>query len=305
MGISVHKLKAYGPSALKLSDRPVERLRSPTFVLTCGTTFFNYLSYQLLLPVIPLYLLHIGGADWQVGLVLGVTAFTALLARPFVGYVADQVGRRPLLVGGPICYIGTALLHIVARSVPALLAVRVVSGVGISANSTGSPTYASDVAPASRRGEAIGIIGSAMNLAIAFGPLIGIWLLAEYGYNTVFLVAALAGLVALLIALPLPEIVKPASKTDGPAPRLIDRFLSGDMLLPMAIGLCSAATWGAILSYLPILAEKESLGNVGFFFMPYAATILLVRVVGGRASDRYGRRAVLLPGMVAVAAAWP
>lgn len=282
------------------ATQPRDKLLTAPFVLACAASFFNAFSFQLLLPVIPLYLLHIGGHEWQLGFIMGVTALTALLARPFVGYFADRVGRKPLLLAGPATYAVNAGLYALAQSVPPLMAARAVQGVGLSAVSTGSSTYVADLAPPTRRGEAMGLYGSSFNVASAMAPFTGAWLADAYGFGTVFLVSGATAVVSLLLALRLPEVMTRAAAAASRTRGIGGSLFSKDALLPSTLGIFFTATFGAIVTLLPVLSEREGIGNPGFFFLPYSITIILTRVVSGKASDRFGRVAVLVPGMLAL-----
>ncbi|MCK9907285.1 MFS transporter, partial [Frankia sp. Cpl3] len=59
---------------------------------------------------------------------------------------------------------------------------------------------ASDMIPAQRRGEGMGYFGLSSNLAMALGPLIGIWLMTSYGFGLLFLVSSVLSILALLLS---------------------------------------------------------------------------------------------------------
>ena len=62
--------------------------------------FLFYLSFQLLVPVVPLYAVRLGASDVQLGLLTGLFAGPAMLLRPVVGQLTDSLGRRPLILLG-------------------------------------------------------------------------------------------------------------------------------------------------------------------------------------------------------------
>jgi MFS family permease len=83
-------------------------------------------------------------------------AFTALLLRPFVGWLADAWRRRPMVLIGTACYTVANLMYAVFGSLPVLLMSRVLHGFGLSNYSTASSAFLADIAPPRRRAEAMG-----------------------------------------------------------------------------------------------------------------------------------------------------
>ena len=59
---------------------------------------------QMLVATLPVYVISLGGNQTDAGLVSGALAFTALLFRPFMGWLTDAWRRRPLVLIGTSCY---------------------------------------------------------------------------------------------------------------------------------------------------------------------------------------------------------
>jgi MFS family permease len=60
-------------------------------------------------------------------------------------------------------------------------------------------------------------------------------------------------------------------------------------------------TFGAIVSFLPLFVQHHNLGNAGLFFTVYSIVVVALRPLSGRLSDRFGRSAVIIPGMIFLA----
>lgn len=266
------------------------------FALISVSTFFFYVSFQLILPVVPLYAASLGGREAHVGLIVGVFAFSAMIFRPLAGWLADRVGRRPLVLLGAAVFAVSSLAYPAVGGVAALLALRVFHGVGMGFGPTAATVIVSDVAPPDRRGEAMGVFGLTMSAGLAFAPYLGIELRRRAGFDATFFVsAALAG-AALAVAWTLPE-TRPAATRSARAPLSPRGLFSRGALYPAVMVVALHFTVGGIFSFLPLFADRARLGNPGLFFTAFALTIVVARWGAGRLADTVGRRLVIVPSL--------
>ncbi len=217
---------------------------------------------------------------------------TALVARATSARALDRSGRRPFALGGLALFgAATAFLPLAASLVP-LLFVRGLQGIGWGLATTAIASLVADLAPAERRGEAIGVWGLAPTVAMALGPAAGGALSRLGGPAAAFLGTALLFLLALGLLLPVAE-PRHAAGPGGTAK------LPAGALLPCAVLFLSSLSYGAILAFVPV---ELGPGRTGTYFLLYAVSILAVRPFAGRLSDRYGRVAVAVPGLLLGAA---
>src|SRR5690606_37024934 len=80
----------------------------------------------------------------------------------------------------------------------ALLIIRLLHGVGWAFATTAAAAAIADLLPPSRRGEGMGWYGLAMTIAMAIGPILGVWALEGISFRGAFLLAAGLSLVSLL-----------------------------------------------------------------------------------------------------------
>jgi len=247
-----------------------------------------------LTPTLPFYILRIGGQESDVGLLLGAFTLTAIAARPWVGQEIDRRQRRIFLLIGACVYVAASLLYDWARSVPALLALRAFHGLGIAAFTTASGTLVADLAPPTRRGEAMGIYGMSANIALALAPAAGLALMRAFDFPILFSASAGMAILSLALCLGLRE----PRRASAPPTSSNTRLISRSALLPSSIIMCAAMTYGATLSFLPLLAQARRIEGFEVFFTVYAATLIFVRAWSGKLSDRFGRGVVLIPGLL-------
>ena len=150
-----------------------ERAPARSFVAFAGVfiaALLAFLGVGCVLPVLPRYV-HgpLAAGDVWVGVVTGAFAFTAVVARPVAGRLADLHGRRVVVLGGALLVAAAGALYFVPAGVPGLLVARLVLGAGEGAVFTAGATWVVDLAPAARRGQAIGLFGLAVWGALSAG----------------------------------------------------------------------------------------------------------------------------------------
>ena len=259
------------------------------------------MSFHLLIPVVPLYVTRIGVGEAAVGLILGTFAFSSMLWRPLAGWLADRHGRRPLVILGTAVFAVAALGYSVVGGLGAFLALRFFHGIGMGFGPTAASTVVADVAPAARRGEAMGVFGLTATTGLAFAPYAAIEIFERWGPHAVFALSAAVGLAALGLAWGIPETRPP--ELPAPPPFSLSGLFSRGALYPSLVLFTLFVSWGGVMSFVALFARETGLGNPGLFFTVFAATVLVARTQAGPLSDRFGRRLVIMPALLAAALA--
>lgn len=270
-----------------------DTLFSKNFILTSLSTFTLFASFYFLLITLPIYIKKIGGNESEIGLIIGVFTISAVFLRPFIGKEVDRRGRKVILVSGIVVFFISMLLYNYTRDVTSLLLLRVLHGIGWGAATTAATTLIADIAPPKRRGEAMGVFGMASNIAMAIGPALSMILLLKYDFSILFSISAGIALVSLLFVLPISETMVVHPKTP---------LFSKEALFPSVLMFIISLTYGSIVSFLSLFAQKQGILNPGIFFTVFAVTLILVRALAGKLSDIKGRKFVILPGMVLITA---
>ncbi|MGH2655818.1 MAG: MFS transporter [Actinomycetota bacterium] len=262
--------------------RDRDRLVTPAFVLISLATLAYFVAVGVVLPVLPLYVRGpLGGGDVSVGVTVGAFSVTALLVRPWAGRLADRRGRRlPMLIG-----IGTFVVsvggYVVAGSVPALVGMRLLTGVGEALFFTGAASAIADMAPDERRGEAISFFSLALWTGIAVGPVIGEVVLGQGRFDLVWLASAALGLLAGALTL---RVRVQTIRTEGMPSRLIHRgaLLPGTAIL--------ASIWGAagFFAFVPLYSRELGLSGSRGVFVLFSGIVLAIRFLGARLPDALG-----------------
>jgi EmrB/QacA subfamily drug resistance transporter len=205
----------------------------------------------------------VGAAAW-VGLAYLVTLVSTVAV---FGRLSDAVGRKLVYLYGFGVFVAGSAACAVAPSFGALVAFRVLQGLGAAMLQANSVAIVALAVPRGRLVRALGVQGAAQALGLAAGPTVGGALLALGGWRLLFLVNVPTGLVALALG----AVLLPRSTELRPAGRL---DLAGLALLVPGVAVA--------LSALTLAAR---LGAAGFVALAAVAAALIVGFV------RHERRA--------------
>jgi len=266
---------------------PPDRLLTPRFILVVTVGLGYFLALGMLLPVVPLFVKHrLSGNDVAVGVAVGAFAVGAVLLRPFAGRIGDRMGRRVLIVGGALTVALAGFLYVVASGLFVLILVRLLGGIGEAAFFVGAASMITDLAPESRRGEAISYWSVAVYGGLAFGPFLGELLLGGDHYDRVWIVSASLALGAAVLGLFTTETVRPSGPRPKGAPR--PPLLSRSALAPGAVLFLGLIGLAGFTEFVPLYVSQIGLSNYASVFLLYGCLILVVRIFGARVPDRIG-----------------
>lgn len=283
------------------TENSKERIWTRDFVLIMLANFFIFLGFQMTLPTIPLFVEHLGGNDQLIGFVVGIFTFSALLVRPLAGQILETKGRGFVYLLGLLIFVLSVGSYGLAAGMLFLFIMRIVQGVGWGFSTTASGTIATDLIPPSRRGEGMGYFGLSGNLALAFGPSLGLALTSKISFTAFFLLCAFFGLMAFLLSSRI-KFKKIEQKPDKSTTVKMDLY-EKSALQPSILLFFITITFGGIASFLPLYATQKHISAIQWYFLLYAAALLLSRTFAGQLYDRKGHRAVFIPGTLLVFAA--
>lgn len=278
------------PTAVALAREP---LWTREYTLTLISLHLFFLGWSLLFATLPLY---VGDAPkWQVGWVVGgAFGVASLIARPLSGRLTDRRGRRPvLLVGGGLTAAMLAA-HALTRDPLTLTVVRLFTGAGMCLYTTAALAQLADVLPASRRGEGMGWYGVIYTLTNVYGPWLGTAVADVIGLRAFFLFPAAVTLGATVLAAPLKERTRPLGAHAG-------RLISRAALLPTVTFLALTMAFSVLTAFLALYVTRRELGSAGLFFFLEGLALVPARWMGGTLADRWGRSAIVLPGLALAA----
>jgi MFS family permease len=252
----------------------------------------------MLLPVVPVYAKDaLGAGSVGIGIAVAAVSPTALLFQPLVGQLGDRLGRRPLVIVGPLIVAVVVAGYTLATTLWALVALRLLGGIGEAFLFVGAATIVTDLAPASRRGEAMSLYSLGLWGGLAVGPVVGEAVLGDHRYNAVWLAAAGCSLAAAVIALTLPETRPLVAAT----PRRRRQLIHPAALKPGLVLVTTIFAAAGFNTFVALYARELGLDGAGPVFFLFSVIVVGIRLFGRRLPDRLGAKRAAGSAIVLVA----
>lgn len=277
-----------------------DKLVTSSYCFILAANFLLYFGFWLLIPVLPFYLSEVFSAgNSTIGIILSCYTVAALCIRPFSGYFLDSFARKPLYLMAYFIFMTMFAGYIIAGSLTLFIMFRIIQGVSFGMVTVGGNTVVIDIMPSSRRGEGLGYYGLSNNIAMAVGPMSGLFLHdAGMSFTTIFccsLGSCMAGFVcASLVKTP----YKPPVRRE---PISLDRFilLKG---IPTGISLLLLSIpYGMTTNYVAMYAKQIGINaTTGFFFTFMAIGMAISRIFSGKIVDRGKITQVISAGLYLV-----
>lgn len=235
-----------------------------------------------------------GGGKFAAGMVVGIFTISALVIRPFAGSALDVFNRQKVLYFGLFVFIVSVISYEWMFIVSLILLIRMIQGIGWGVATTTYATMVSDYIPPSRRAEGMGYFGLSINIGMALGPLIGIWLMVEYGFTSVFIIATVSISLSILLSQFILYPQKPEKKSSTNKVSIIEKRA----LLPAILVMMMTLAHGGILSSLTLFGQEAGIVNVGWSFLASALSMMVSRPTAGKIADKMGQNYVLVAGAI-------
>lgn len=252
----------------------------------------------------------LGGAEFELGAIVGVGTIGAIVARFLLGIEIDRYGPRLIWLVSLALIVLALLAHTQLISIDsvAVYAARVVYHCGLAGAFGASLTFVSLRAPSYRSAEVIGVLGSSGFLGMALGPTLGDWLfhgeeVTRQVVNRMFFCAAASCTVSFLLVL-----LGTRGKLRKPEPLKINVIQAVRQYHPGFV-LVIASAMGIGLSlpgiFLRPYAMSQGIDDIYTFFWTYNVCAFVIRILTVKLSQRIGLPCVTLMGMSCLTLSMP
>ncbi|MBP2644475.1 MAG: transporter [Firmicutes bacterium] len=277
-------------------------LWSKNFIIVFLSNLASFLAFHMLVPILPVYIINIGGGDVAVGLVSTAFSVSAILIRFIVGKSLDTIGRKAVLYAGLFITMAAIIGYPLVSIVTMVICIRFIHGFGWGMTSTAFNTIASDIIPKTRLAEGLGFFGMTVSLAMALAPSVAFYFYYQSGFLQVIVIATLLCLLSMI----LPFYLK-LGKTNQI--KLLagnifkwENIIDKDGISPSLLIVLVALTQGGVINFVALFGVQNGISNVGSFFFCNAMMALFVRSFAGRLQDQKGPTIIIIPSYISMMA---
>lgn len=294
-------------------------LLSP-FNALCLVGFFARLSYALARsPVLPLFALYLGAGPEAIGFAVGISTVTGIFFKLPAGALSDIIGRKKTMLIGLLFFAFMPFAYLWVESYYPLVVIRFIHGLATAIYGPVSMAVVADVAGA-KKGEMLSWFSSITIIGNLLGAPLGGFILhstagAAYPslkeFHYAYLLSGITGIIALLLSLGLLRDGR-SDQSGAHLSEAFKRFVDGIkevgsdkriVITAFMEGMQNMAV-GALEAFLPIYAVTAAGLNefqAGILWGIQVVTTILSKPFMGKTSDRYGRPALIVTGILACA----
>jgi MFS family permease len=294
----------------------MKKMFSP-FTALCTVGFFARFSYALARsPVLPLFALYLGAGPEAIGFAVGISTVTGIFFKLPAGALSDIIGRKRTMLIGLLFFAVMPFTYLFIHDYNLLVLIRFIHGLATAIYGPVSMAVVADVAGA-KKGEMLSWFSSVTIIGNLLGAPVGGFILHSISgaenpsmadFHRAYLLSGVAGMMSLILALRLLKEKETVEKGRG-LKESLKKFASGikEVISDKRIVITSNMeglqnmTVGALEAFLPIYAVTVAGLNefqAGLLWGIQVLVTILSKPVMGKTSDKYGRKPLIVAGMI-------
>ncbi|WP_258296674.1 MFS transporter [Paenibacillus peoriae] len=233
------------------------------------------------------------------GQLITVFSLAYAIGTPILMAVTAKWDRRKLLLSSLGLFAVANVLSFVLPGFGMFIAARILMALGAGMVVVTALSIAAKIAPAGKQASSIATVTMGFTASLIIGVPLGRMISSAYGWKTVFLGIALAGIIALIvIAMTIPRL-----KGDRPVPLLQQFALLKKPEVALGLGITFFWLGGYSLAYTyisPYLLNVSGVGEdmLSTVLLAFGIASLIGSKIGGYSADKKGIPFTLLGGMV-------
>lgn len=274
--------------------------------------FVFALGYSIATPAVPVLAKSFDTGFGVASLVIVVHALGGLIAAVPTGFLVDRMGRRPILIIGPLLVAASSCLIVVAHSFVELLAYRLIGGAAMEMWRQARLAIIADVGRRRQRGRQmsgmVGVEGAGRLIGPALGGLLAVW-----SIRVPFVAHGVLALLAIVPSLFLVRESAPAGTagadrksedrldTKAVLAMMLDCRYRGFLCAQFFASMTRGVLWGGTLLLYATFAYEVGARGLGGLATMSSLVGIPITLSCGYLMDRFGRKTTMVPGFLSMA----
>lgn len=291
----------------------MESMSIRILAILCISTFAAMMGMGILIPILPLYAKSLGASGTMLGIIFSSAAVTFSIFNPIMGRLSDRFGCKYFIFWGLMLRVPVAISYVFATSPFHLIIIRLIEGALGAMVFTAAGAYIGLIAPNNKEGSYMGIFNTSYLLGFGIGPLLGGGLTDLYDKNAPFYVmAGFLLLSSLLVFFLVPNKERSIDGSSGESllkgKQSLKKMLEYDLMKGLLIvGFILSFVQGALLVFLPIIAEGEMLTPtlIGILTASLLLSAGILQTPFGYLANRYNKVHLVVIGILFVSVIVP
>jgi predicted MFS family arabinose efflux permease len=273
-----------------------QRIFKKPFLFLFISNFLVFIGFEMLLPILPSYLLSMNASSIQVGLVTSLFTIGAVLIRPFVGYYLIDNQRKSLAISASAALMIITMLYPFLNIIWLFLLLRLFHGAAWGVSTTANSTIVVDLIPKTRLGEGMGYFSISTTVGAIIAPSIGILIYDSFSFDILIWSSVVLSLLAVIA---LQFVYSPTTVKREKQPfRFLDMIFEKDVWFLALLTVITTLGFGAIITFLVLFGKQKGLDHIFLFFLINATVATLLRPFTGKWYDKKGPWSIIIMSAV-------
>lgn len=269
-----------------------QKILNRSFICLFLSNFFVFIGFEMILPILPAYLISMDASSVQVGLVTTLFTIGAVFIRPLVGYYLIDNKGKSLAIGASVALLSITCIYPFLDIIWLFLLVRIFHGAAWGVSTTANSTIAVDLIPKARLGEGMGYFSVSTTVGAIIASSIGIFIYNTFSFEILIWSSVTISLLAaiMLLFVHAPTTVKREKQPF----RFFEMIFEREVWFQALLAVITTFGFGAILTFLVLFGKQKGLDHIFLFFLVNAIVSTLLRPFTGKWYDKKGPWSIII-----------
>ena len=272
---------------------------SKDIIFTLLIAAFAGFTHQCFNIVFPVYILDIGQSNAFTGMLMTALTIATLITRLLLSNIYDTWGRKKALILGSTLFMLNTIAYCFVQSREGLLLLRICNGISQGIFFPVPHILIADLSPKEKLASALGYMGIASSIPVAFAPTIGLAVYQTFGANALFILCTITAAIAVLLAFGIKDSYQPVKIKYTIKERLnLKVIIEVAAIAPSVVCLLTYLGYSSVQNFLTPCGLARGISQIGLFFTINTVGAIIARLLAGPLSNRLGIKKVIGGGVI-------